>query len=190
VDAPASVGEQMGSTDENGRAMFELEPFVPFEVLVEPPSLLPVHFFGITGEEDFGMTREIPDEATTQGLGQALGAPYNPDKGIVTVLVREEVNGKFEFVAGTKVTTTAVNDGVFVSDTAPPGFTPGDTTLGEGKPTDVLFVNVDPGSVPLSVEPPEGYSCNVFPGDTPQGSESVIAYAGAVSTLSIVCNAQ
>lgn len=183
--AKVAYGNQTTTTDADGKVNILFPGRTAFEVIATPANYVPIHFFGITESTSFGMSRALFTETQLNQLAGALGTTYDPTKAIIAV---NGADASFASLAQPmKVDTTAAYGFALVPDgSSPARYKKANTTVAR-EPCQVFLVNVTPGAVPLTVTPPSGLSCTVYPSSTRQGAEAVVGYAHEISTLSLVC---
>ncbi len=183
---PVTYGQDMQTTDMNGKVTFNMLSGSAFEVIAKSPDNLLLHFFGIAGTNDFSQTRGMVSEASITQLMGALGLTYDPTKAVVSII---GLDSNMKALAGSfTVNTSVAYDDAFVEDSSSPfGYTKSNSTIAGGGST-VFLVNVAPGLIPLDIKPPAGMaSCTTGPGIKPLGEDKLMGYAHETSTAAIVC---
>lgn len=183
--AKVVYGDQTQTTDDQGLVVFSMPAGSAYEVAASPEGFLPCHYFGITGDMDFKSSRYLLSESTISDLAAALGETYDPTKGIVSV---NGAGSSFMSLPDpmTVESTASYGFAVVPDNSSPAAFKKGNATI-PGQVSTVYLINVEPGPVPLAVTPPDGLSCTVYPSSEPQGAENVVAYANALSSVTVLC---
>ncbi len=164
---------------EGETATGEVSADVPFELRAEATGYADYMLNGHAGQSDFTLTSFVSSRSTTDYVMGTLGMSVDASKGFVVVGVDTPA---LEPVVGARVEIDSTHDDPFVFAGSTPQL--GDT-IPDGGAGFVSFPNVDPGTAGISVTPPEGLSCSVFPG--PGELSEIEVYADRVSVISYTC---
>ena len=187
--AALSLGDQTLTTDAEGKAELTFDTWAPYHVSSTLDGYHDSHWYGFNDGEGFSGTYPMVSHSTTAMLAGALGITIDPEKGFLMIGVGEVASGsnKLGSLAGATVDLDVPYDAALVPDVASPfGISPGKTTL-EGSAASVIFVNVPAGPVNVTVTPPGGYACTVFPGN--MEAQTITTFADSFSRQTYTCMA-
>jgi hypothetical protein len=151
-----------------------------FDLVARADGYADYHLLGSAGDQAFDLFTYMSSRSTTDYVLGMLSTTLDPAKAIVVVGVDTPALAP---VVGARVSIDATHDESFVFD-AQSMPAAGDTIL-DGGASFVSFPNVTAGPVSITIEPPDGMTCQVFPG--PGELPAIEAFADAVSVISATC---
>jgi hypothetical protein len=165
-NATVRVGSDEYTTSASGGAALTVKGNSYIVVDVEAEGYLPAHLHRFVGPNDRSAVRKLPTYEARDLIGTLFGLTPDTTKGALAVNIgsgdpRQDTDS--DWLEETEVNidldyTTAM----VVDPSATYGLSLGNTTL-IGADASVLFVNVDVGTVTLSISPPDGYTCELIP---------------------------
>ena len=194
VLAPAAVGgdveaievtwqDEVLETDANGRARFTLPSQASFAISAAAPGIQTTWLEGNSGVRDFQFTTFVgPVELHDAVVAELPLPPRDPSKGTLVVAM-DTIALQAATGASADISVDSDDPFVFVDDVP----TLGNELVFQAAGF-VTFANVDPGSVTITVTPPEGNSCLSFPGlSGPSDHVTYTVHADAVTTAQFIC---
>ncbi len=125
----------------------------------------------------------LVSEIAAGAIGDAVGGPLDPTKGVVVVSVFGA--GGIGFTSGVAVALDANSRVSLAADSAAAiGFSPGATTLAASAGW-IVFIDVPAGDVTATLTPSGAETCTLYPGDVAAGTFNV--RAGAVNHALYTC---
>ena len=176
-------------SDEEGKVKFSLPVDNTYTIIATEPGYLDLHLHYTVADVGRNGPMQLLSEETKDLISNALGIPVDPQKAIVQINVTERVGKTYPELAGATVTLSSNYDIALASDTSNPLMvTPGTTTL-ENSAGNIYFINVEPGPLTVTVEPPMGdlSGCSWALAATPFEDWEPLATAGVLNTASVIC---
>jgi hypothetical protein len=156
VGAEVTYDDQLVETDVNGRARLTIPSQDPFTVGVAMGAYADHDLAGLGGVDDIQYPARLIDRNTLGAWLVELNLAPDTSKGTLVVLLQTIA---LQAAADASVTIDAASDPPFV-------LVDGDPQAGDelvfAADSMVIFPNVDPGPVNLSISAPEGDSCLAF----------------------------
>ena len=156
IEAPTN---ETALTATDGSATFSIDSGGTFQFRVQGDSVLEHLIFGPTGNEDFVYMTFLATENLLQQVTTTLGATTAPETGMIVVGIDYD---DLSPAAGATASIGSSHDLSWVFASSGPAY--GNTipsTAGLGV---VVFPNVPPGQVGVTITPPPGATCSAFPG--------------------------
>ena len=180
--ATVAFDDQAEDTDVNGRTRITLPSQDPFELTVSAGGYADHDLAGLAGVADFQYVARLIDRNTLGGWLTALNMA--PDTQRATLVVALQTIA-LQAAADASVTIDSTSDPAFV-------LVDGDPEAGNelvfGADSLVIFPNVEPGTVNLSITAPEGDSCLAFPSLVAAGDlTSYTLAADVVTVVGYIC---
>jgi hypothetical protein len=168
-------------TEADGVAAGEIPSGTAFDLLVQGEGWLDHHVFGVAGSEDFQFISYVASQSITNQVLAMLDITWESGTGFLVVGVDYAAN--LAAVEGATVSLSAAHGEAFVFAGAYPQV---GATIPAGGMGFVSFPSVQGSSTTVTVEPPEGVSCEPFPG----GGElpDVPVYGDGVTVLAFHCD--
>ena len=169
-------------SDSAGDAWVPLQPSAPFELEIIADGYITNRAFGFAVDQDFSWSVSVLDEDRYGEIHADAGVAINPEAGSLAVGLLSPP----EFSAGLSATVDLDYETATVRDAE--GETHTGSTILEGGPGWVTFLNTTPGETTPQPKPPEGMECMPAPGGGPQDTVPVTVYAGEASMTAYWCN--
>jgi hypothetical protein len=184
--ATLTLGDEVRTTDADGRASFPVPSEGFFEIGVQKESYPDYHFL-FSANWNFSLSYFLMDRETVDLFGRLFDVTADPEAGMLFVLVfgLEDDKGALESLPGATVEISAAHAFSAVQDPdADIHYSLGNTTL-EGGSGSVIFADVAPGSTTITVLPPGDLTCMTFPGGPDYASIEITA--GESSFVAYIC---
>lgn len=165
---------QVVEADEDG-ATVQLLPG-PFAVVATADDSSPHRLVGVAGEADFTLYSFMANRTLTGQVMGLMGRAADPAKGFLVVAMDHP---DLSPATGASASIDAAYDTAFVLKSTGVEET---TTIVSGAGGFVTFANVSPGPVDITVTPPDGEACGVFPALADDVEVSVLADTVTVVT--------
>jgi hypothetical protein len=163
ADVTITLGDQMQVTDVEGDTTFSIAPEQNVEATASPSGYPDIRITRYQGTGDLSAAYVIPSDAAIGQIAAVLMVDIDPNKAIIAVSVQDNdpnVANAFVSLPGTTIDLDVGYDVALVRDANSPfGLSPGNTTL-DGSISNVIFVNVDAGTVTPTITPPGAYACD------------------------------
>lgn len=186
ADVSLEVDGTTQSSDASGHATFNIPPNFDAYVQATAGEEYYPAYYAISGDEmRFDAGIGLTDRATANVLASLYGVSLDPEKGIVSVAVLGGVEPATARAGATVTLDTTYDLAITQSATSPTGFDLGSTTTGAGTGV-VVFVNVPPGDVTLSVSGEGVTTCTTF-ASTERLQTSLPVVADATNTMTLYC---
>ncbi len=145
-------------TEADGSAVGEVEAQAAFSLPIRGEGYVEHLAFGPAGTEDFSFVTFVATESITNQVLGYLGTSWDEGTGFVVVGVDYQ---DLSAVEGATVSLGAGHGEAFVFGASLPS---AGQTIPEGGMGAVSFPSVEPGETTVTVEPPEGVTCQAHPG--------------------------
>ena len=181
--AEVTYGDVTVTTDDDGYAEFDVAADAVAVFTMSHAEYRPTVFHNYIGGGTYETDSRVPSTNTLSLLGQLMGLTPDESKGILLVQLfgtDPTYEGDAPPVAGATIDVDAAYQVALTYDEeADFGLGPSNTTT-EGELSYVIFVNLDPGTITISVDEPEGYACTY-------GAMSVDVAANSYNSVSLFC---
>lgn len=182
MGATLAFEDQQEDTDINGRARVTIPSQDPFELELSMGGYADHALAGLAGIDDFQYVARLIERNTLGAWLVELGLAPDTDQAVLVVALQTIA---LQAATDAAVTIDAASDPPFV-------LVGGDPQAGNelvfGADSLVIFPNVAPGAVNLSITPPEGDSCLAFPSLVATGDLTAYALtADVVTVVGYIC---
>lgn len=182
VGASLDFEDQHAETDTNGRARATIPSQDPFVLDIGADSYADHALAGLAGVADFQYVARMFDRNSYGAWLVELGLLADPGQGVLVVALQTIA---LQAAADAIVTIDAASDPAFV-------LVDGDPVAGNelvfGADAFVIFPNVAPGTVNLSITAPEGDSCLAHPALIADGDLTTwTTWADTVTVAGYIC---
>lgn len=194
VGASVTVGDQQLTSDATGLVSYELDADARYEEVVVA-SGYPDHVYwrgALAAGYTYSSSENLVSSDSLALLGNVLGLTLDSARGIVVVQLMglEVTDGDPDVtgpLVGASAELSAAYDAVLVEASGPVPFTAGSTITAAATRGLVVFVNVAPGPVEVTLTTPAGESCatNLASGDS---FTDIEAGAGAFAQVNYYCD--
>jgi hypothetical protein len=188
VGAVVNHDNSLYFTGGDGKASFEVPQNSPYEFAVTADGFWTANVLYHSAEfPSFNSSRSLVSIAAQNQVAAALGIGVDDTKGILVVVVTERVDdSSIGGLAGTTVGVDSAYDiALATSSAAPGGLLPFSTTIQPNSPPNVIFVNMEPGPVDVTLTPSEPANCAVIGGNVED--RDVIIYPGQYTIVGYWC---
>jgi hypothetical protein len=185
--AALTSGSETAVSDADGLATVPVEANGDHVVHITASGYRVHHIELTTDAADFGMTLHMASDAAVRGISALFGVTADPALGMLVVSVEEpDGSGGFDPIVGATVSLDTSYDLAIVSDPdGTSGYSEGNMLV-EGGSTFVVFGNVTPGEVRITVQTPTSMACTTAPSETSL-DVSANVFADEFTTIVYVC---
>ena len=183
MDESGRVGMTTSTTSADGTANLGAKLNTTYEVILTSDQHAPHHIIGDLGDEAVEQVTFVSTFTLTNQVFSLLNLTSDPDKGIVVIGLDLP---NLAPAVGASAELSQSYESAFVFGTTTP--IAGQTILSGGGGF-VSFANVTPGETQVSVTPPEGARCAVFPAEE-RDQPTIQVYPGEVTVLAFTCRSE